>query len=104
MPPERDDDHDEILRLRDRLHKLEGGQASHTWQLEDLREWRAQARTQIDSNAKRIDRLVTKDEMEAAVTEQLRKDKGLVLTGVQKLAITVVGVATLADSIKGLLS
>lgn len=91
------DERDEILRLRDRMHAVEGKAAALEWLVDDLREWRAQARTQLED-------LVKADDVAEAVAERMKRDRALGLTFVQKAAAFVVGAVLLADSVRGLLS
>lgn len=90
------DDHDEILRLRDRIHDIDASIVAFRLLIDDLREWRAQARVQLED-------LVKADDVAEAVTERMRKDRTLGLTFVQKACAFVVGGVVLADAVKGLL-
>lgn len=49
------DDHAEILRLRERLHNVESKLVGVEFLLADLREWRAQARVQLEDLVKAED-------------------------------------------------
>lgn len=67
------DDHEEILRLRDRQHDIEGTVAGLKFMVDDLREWRAQARLQLED-------LVKADELADAVAQRLNAQAQNALT------------------------
>lgn len=69
------EDHDELLRCRERLHTLEGKVVALDLLVADLREWRAQIRVQVEQNSKRIDGLVKADEIADAVAAKLREER-----------------------------
>lgn len=96
------DDREEILRLRDRVHSIEGDVAALKWLTGDLREWRAEARVQLAEGDTLLDGLVRKEEMETAVTEAVRKERGLQLTALQKLVGIAFAVPVFLDALKTL--
>lgn len=89
--PERDD-HDEILRLRERLHSMESDLLGLKFQTSDLREWRAEARGQLAALRKEMDGVMTADEIADAVARR----RANAWTLWQKLGAGCVGVATFA--------
>lgn len=91
------DDHDELLRCRERLHTLETHVLALELHQQSLREWRAEARRQLEG-------LVNANDVAEAVAQRMKQDRTIGLTLVQKLAAFVVGAVLLADSVKGLLS
>jgi len=77
------------------MHTVEGKVAALGWIVEDLREWRAEARVQLED-------LVKADEIAEAVAKKMRGERTLHLTWVQKAAAFVVGAVAVAGGIKGL--
>lgn len=84
------------------LRRLERSVDKLGWRVSALDEWRRETDMRISRCVERIDGLSKADEIAAAVSEQVRRDGGLVLTGLQKTCAAVLGAVVLADSIKGL--
>jgi hypothetical protein len=108
---EQDDQRDEIIRLRDRNHDVLSAITGLRFQVEDLREWRAETRTQLgvlsrrcDELAEQIDRVLKADEIADAVANRMAQQNTLRLTVVQKAAAFMLAAVALAGGIKGLVS
>ena len=84
MLPERDE-HEEILRLRDRLHHAESKLVGIEFMLNDLREWRAQARVQFEGFGVQLEGLVKADELADALAKKMRNERTFHLTIVEKV-------------------
>ena len=78
-----EENRNEILRIRERIHTIEGTQVAHKFLIDDLREWRAQARVQLEQ-------LVSAQEIADAVTAKLEERKRREWTWVQKIGAGVV--------------
>lgn len=80
------------------------------FQVEDLREWRAELRTQLESLIERYDELaaqigdvVKADEIADEVTKRMKETNTLRLSFVQKAAVFVVALTGLGASIRTLI-
>ena len=76
------DDHDEILRLRDRAHALESKMVGVELMLRLLDGWRIRASEQLED-------LVKADELAELLAQRVRSERTLGLTIVQKIGATV---------------
>jgi hypothetical protein len=92
--PERDD-HDEIIRIRERLHKLEGGHAI-TMQAVKRNEG-ILARLEP-----RLQRLEQSDAVDRAVSEMKHELRGELFSTWQKVGAGCVGIVALADFVRGI--
>jgi hypothetical protein len=98
------DDHDEVLRLRQRVHDLRTVSGAHGWRLDAFDEWRALVERRVGTLEDGLGELVTAEMIADALTEKLQAASRLKLTFAQKGAASVVGLVALADGLKGLIS
>lgn len=94
----------EILRLRDRVHGVEGSVVALEWQIRGLQEWRGETRRLLDELAESLDGIVKQDELADALAARMRRQHTLQLTILQKVIAGVVGLTAFADAIRGLVS
>ena len=76
------DDHDEILRLRDRAHALESKMVGVELKLRLLDDWRVRASEQLED-------LVKADELAELLAQRVRHERTISLTIVQKIGAAV---------------
>ena len=88
---ERDRDHEEVLRLRERMHSVEGRTAAHGWMLDELHDWRTRAVAQLDEHERRLRDIVKADEIAEAVAAKV--------SGTVRLSVVQKVVGTLAAAI-----
>lgn len=98
------DDHDEVLRLRERVHELVELVGAIRWQTDDLREWRREVRETLDQHSRQLLELVKSEEIADAIADRMRRQHTLQLTLLQKLIAGVVAGVAFADGIRGLVS
>lgn len=70
-----DDVKAEILRLRDRLHDVESKLVGIELLISDLREWRAEVRTQLRAINSKLESLVSAEAIAEAVAEALKQEQ-----------------------------
>jgi hypothetical protein len=104
--PERN--HEEILRLRDRVHSLDNWRQIADWRLRKLESWRSEAEQTIDALAneeligKAVD--VKLAEKRRDERERVEEARTLYLSRTQKLVALGVALLAIAGSIRGLVS
>ena len=95
------DDHDEIMRLRDRMHSVESKLVGIELVLAALREWQHKVDGRLKELAEKLDGIVKADEIADEVAKRMRQTRSLHLTRVQRV-LGVIGtlalVATAARS------
>ena len=92
----------ELLRLRDRVHKLSNDVLGLRYEIDALREWRVEVRLQLEQVEYELEGMLKADEVAEAVAEKMSEQHTFHLTLVQKTAAIAVGVVAVADGIKGL--
>lgn len=90
------DDHAEILRARERLHKLEAFQYAAASRLRHMEQ-------RLDRLEPSVEALVRQDELAEAVADKVKDLRGELFTGVQKVGALTVGLVALADFVRGLI-
>lgn len=96
-----EDDHSELLRLRDRVHQLEGTVAGNRFIVDDLREWRAEVRKELELMQQAVNRLSTADEIAEKVSQRVRNDRAFAFTWLQKTGAFVLSCLVVADFVRG---
>lgn len=88
------DDHAEILRARDRLHRLEAAVAANTMRVQALQ-------PRMDKVEVKVEALARADEIAGAVADKLHERRAQLFTVPQKVAAALVGAVAVADFVRG---
>lgn len=81
----------EILRLRDRLHDVESELVGIRFMLNDIREWRAEARTLLDRFGRELEHLSDTMAADREQASKLRSETASRWTRREKLAALAIG-------------
>ena len=100
---ERDSDHDEIIRLRERLHTVESTVIGIQYLVADLGKWRDEVRNRLDTLSEQLDNLVNADEIAQAVATRMRSTRTIHLTFVQKSVGLIAALTAIVASLKVLI-
>lgn len=86
------DDHDEILRTRERLHRIESTATAIDWRLKRLTE-------KVDEMSPQVAALARADEIADAVSARMSSQQTVRFTRWQRAGAAVVALAAVADVI-----
>lgn len=92
-------DHDEILRIRERLHKLAADVGAINYRQQDGDRWRRGVDRQIARLQRKVDSMSHADEIASKVTEALQAQRAGNFSTLQKVVGAIVAIIALAPSI-----
>lgn len=93
-------EHDEILRLRDRMHDVGGELAALHHQVSDLHRSRAELQRKLDELGEQVGRMARADDIADAVAARVNAANTLRLTTAQRLLGAAIGLTSLATALK----
>lgn len=101
------EDHEEILRLRQRAHAAEASLRALVWRLKSVETRTRELHNSIGRIRREVDEMRHAEEIAAAVAEKMRQEaahrNALFTTWPRKIAAVVVGALVVADSLRGLI-
>lgn len=90
-------DHDELVRVRQRVHAMRSTLAALAFRVRTLEEWRGDHTREADAAFAKLQELVQQDETAKAIAFALRHRGRVELTWVQRASALVIFVLTLFD-------